>query len=137
MEISLFDDQETLRFKRIILYPYPDLKKIWTRCWITAVQDKQPNVELRVYGPDGLENCSVFLLSQTDQRIETTLHVREPQPGASYHVIAELSDGIGDELALVDTQEFDLVLEFRDPDGAEPGFGMGVDWDEVKRKAQE
>ena len=26
-----------LRFERIVLYPYPDLKRVWSRVWLTAV----------------------------------------------------------------------------------------------------
>lgn len=132
MEIPLFQDDETLRFERIVLYPYPDLKRIWTRVWVTAVQDQHPNLEIRVYNPDGTENTSVFLMSQAEQRIETTLHLRESRPGAAYHVRAELTLGIGDELTVVDSQEFDMTLEFRNPEAHEPGFGMGVDWDQLR-----
>jgi hypothetical protein len=137
IEIPLFDADETLRFDRIVLYPYPDLTRIWTRLWITAVQDETPSVEVRIYNPDGTENTSVFLMSQSDQRIETTLHLREPKPGATYHVRAELTTGMAETLEVQDVQEFDMALEFRNPETPEPGFGIGVDWDEVSRKAQE
>jgi hypothetical protein len=132
MEIPLFQADETLRFERIVLYPYPDLKRIWTRVWVTAVEDQHPNLEIRVFNPDGTENTSVYLMSQTEQRIETTLHLHEPVPHAIYHVRAELSLGIGEEHSSVDAQEFNMVLEFRNPDANEPGFGMGVDWDALR-----
>lgn len=132
MEIPLFQADETLRFERIVLYPYPDLKRIWTRVWVTAVEDQHPNLEIRVFNPDGTENTSVYLMSQTEQRIETTLHLREPMPHATYHVRAELTLGIGEEHSPVDAQEFSMVLEFRNPDANEPGFGMGVDWDALR-----
>ncbi len=61
--------------------------------------------------------------------------MRNPQPGATYHVVAELTKGLGDRGELLDRHEFDLTLEFRNPESGEPGFGFGVDWDEVKRKA--
>lgn len=132
MEIPLFQDDETLRFERIVLYPYPDLKRVWTRVWVTAVEDQHPNLEIRVYNPDGSENTSVFLLSQAEQRIETTLHLREPRPGAIYRVHAHLSLGIGDDLTSVDDEEFEMILEFRNPEAREPGFGIGVDWDQLQ-----
>ena len=137
MDIPLFQADETLRFERIVLYPYPDLKRIWTRLWVTAVEDQHPNVEVRVYNPDGTENTSVYLMSQTEQRIETTLHLRAPLPHATYHVRAELTLGIGEEQSLVDAQEFDMTLVFRNPDAQEPGFGMGVDWDALRRDDEE
>jgi hypothetical protein len=136
MEISLFQQDEPLRFERIILYPYPDLKRIWTRIWLTAVQENKPNIELIVFNPDGSENASVFMMAHGEQRAETTLHLRTPIPNAIYHVVAQLSLGISEHPQLLDRQEFDLTLEFRNPETAEPGFGFGVDWAELKRKKQ-
>ena len=137
MEIPFFDADETLRFDRIVFYPYPDLQRIWARLWVTAVQDEAPHVEIRVYNSDGTENTSVYLMNQTEQRVETTLHLRSPQPGADYHVRAELTRGEHDAVELLDAQEFDLTLEFRNPETPEPGFGMGVDWAALRRKAED
>lgn len=137
MEIPLFEEGQTLRFERIILYPYPDLKRIWTRLWITPVQDQHPNVELTVLNPDGTENASVYMMARTEQRIETTLHLRNPVPGETYRVIADLTLGFTQAPELLDRQEFDLVLEFRDPEKREPGFGIGVDWQEYQRTTGE
>lgn len=137
MQISLFQPDEPLRFERIVLYPYPDLKRIWTRAWMTATPDQHPNIEIIVLNPDGTENGSVFLMAHAEQRLETTLHIRNPQRGATYHVIAELTLGITDKPEKLDHHEFDLILEFRNPDTYEPGFGFGVDWEELKQKAQE
>jgi len=136
MEISLFSADETLRFERVVLYPYPDLKRIWTRAWLTAVQDQRPNIEIVILNPDGTENTSVFLMAHAEQRVETTLHLRNPRPGATYHVIAELTTGMNDKPELLERQEFDMELAFRDPNRQEPGFGFGVDWDQLKQKAQ-
>jgi len=133
MEITLFQDDETLRFERIVLYPYPDLKRIWTRIWVTAVQDQHPNIELRIFNPDGTENSSVLLLSQSDQRIETTLHVRDGIQGAKYRVLANLTLGIEENPQQVDYQEFEMELEFRNPEANDPGFGIGVDWETLRQ----
>lgn len=130
MEISLFQPDATLRFERIALYPYPDLKRIWTRVWLSAVQDQEPNVELIVLNPDGSENTSVYMMARNEPRIETTLHLRNPQPGATYRVIAALSLGLGDDADVLDRHDFDMTLEFRNPERREPGFGIGMDWDE-------
>ncbi|MEZ4673726.1 MAG: hypothetical protein R2932_05705 [Caldilineaceae bacterium] len=138
MEISLFQDDEPLRFERIVLYPYPDLKRIWARAWLTAAQDQHPNIEIVIYNPDRTENTSVFMMAHAEQRLETTLHIRDPKPGATYHVSAELSLGLTDTPEVIDRQEFPLILEFRNPDAKEPGFGMGVDWDALQQgKGQE
>jgi hypothetical protein len=131
MEISLFQNDETLRFERIILYPYPDLKRIWTRAWLTAVEGERPNIEVVVYNPDGSENTSVFVMAHAEQRLETTLHLRNPRPGTAYRVVALLTVGLSDQPELVDRQEFDLLLAFRDPNRKEPGFGIGVDWEQL------
>lgn len=133
MEIPLFQTDEPLRFERIILYPYPDLRRIWTRIWLAAVQDQAPNLELAVLNPDGSENTSIYMMAQRDQRIETTLHLRNPVPGATYRVVASLTLGLSEQPETVDRQEFDLVLEFRDPEQRKPGFGIGVDWNELRQ----
>ncbi|MCB0062281.1 MAG: hypothetical protein KDE19_09205 [Caldilineaceae bacterium] len=135
MEISLFQTDETLRFERIVIYPYPDLKRIWTRAWLTAVEDQAPNIEITVYNPDGTENNSVYMMAHAEQRLETTLHMRNPQPGTTYLVVAELSAGPLEKPEVLDRQEFTMVLEFRNPETGEAGFGMGVDWDELKKQA--
>ncbi len=136
MEISLFQQDEPLRIERAILYPYPDLKRIWTRIWLPAVQDERPNLEILLINPDGSENTSVFMMANAEQRAETTLHVRNPQPGATYHVVIDLTLGISESPALIERREFDLLLEFRNPDTGDPGFGFGVDWDDIRRKKQ-
>lgn len=136
MEIPLFDEGGRLGFERIVLYPYPDLKRIWTRVWLTSASSKRPNIELTILDPDGRENASVYLMSHADPRAETTLHLRQPRPGETYHVVAELSLGMNEAPEIVERQEFDLLLEFRDPDRGDAGFGFGVDWDEIRRRAQ-
>ena len=136
MEISLFETDQPLRVERCVLYPYPDLKRIWVRLWLTAVQEEDhPNLEVMVYNQDGSENCSVFMMEHAEVRAETTLHMRNPNAGATYHVVVEMTKGLGDQARLLDRHEFDMALEFRNPDTGQEGFGFGVDWDEVKRKA--
>ncbi len=126
-EIELFDD-EPLRFQHILVYPYPDLRRLWVRAWLPPQRNVSPNVEYRVLNPDGSENNSMVLLAQTDTKLDNTLHLREPVlPGATYRMVAELSVGLGQDAELVDRQEFELVLEFRDPEAGEPGFGVGLE----------
>jgi hypothetical protein len=137
MEIPLFQQDEPLKFQRIVLYPYPDLKRIWTRIWITPVPDQQPNVEVRILNPDGSENTSVYMMMRSEERTETTLHVRNGVPGATYRVVAELSLGLSESPEVIDRQEFDLTLEFRNPEARQPGFGIGVDWAELWQGAEE
>lgn len=137
MEIPLFEQGETLHFERAVLYPYPDNKRVWTRLWLTAVPDSRPNIEILLNNPDGSENTSVYLMAQTEQRVETTLHLRDPQPGATYRCVVILSEGMGETLNELERREFDLLLTFRNPDRGEAGFGFGVDWDEIARKQRE
>jgi hypothetical protein len=133
MEIPLFEADTPMRFERIVLYPYPDLKRIWTRIWLPAVEDQSPNVEITVMNPDGSENCSVYMMARTEQRIETTLHMRDALPGTIYRVVAVLSTGMGDSAEVLDRREFDMTLEFRNPEKREAGFGVGVDWNELSQ----
>ena len=128
MEINFFDDSATLRFEHILVYPYPDLHRLWVRIWLPALLDGDaPNVELRLINPDGSENNSLVLLAQTDTKLNNTFHLKDPIPGASYRMIAEMTVGFNEQARLVDHQEFPLVLEFRDPDAGQPGFGIGLD----------
>ena len=59
--------------------------------------------------------------------------MRNRKPGETYHVVAELTLGMSETPALVERQEFDLILEFRNPDKKEPGFGVGVDWNQLQQ----
>jgi hypothetical protein len=135
MEIPLFEADTPMRFDRIVLYPYPDLKRIWTRIWLPAVEDQAPNVEITVMNPDGSENCSVYMMARTEQRVETTLHMRDGVPHTTYRVVAVLSTGMGDSAEVLDRREFDMTLEFRNPEKREAGFGIGVDWNEFSQGA--
>jgi hypothetical protein len=135
MEISLFDEDVPLKLDRVVLYPYPDLKRVWARVWLSTLAEEKPNIEIILLDPDGVENCSVYLMAHAEQRAETTLHLRNPVAGQTYPVIVELTRGLGDAAELIDRQQFELALEFRNPEAGEPGFGFGVDWDEVKRKS--
>lgn len=76
------------------------------------------------------------MLAQAEACAETTLQIRNPHPGITYRVIAELSEGIGHQIKLIEHKEFDFTLEFRNPDAGDAGFGFGVDWDEMRRKQQ-
>ena len=135
MEISLFDENVPLKLDRVVLYPYPDLKRIWARVWLSTLAEEKPNIEIILLDPDGIENCSVYLMNHAEQRAETTLHLRNPVAGQTYPVIVALTRGLGDAVELIDRQQFELALVFRNPEAGEPGFGFGVDWDEVKRKS--
>ena len=136
MEIALFDHDAALSVERCVLYPYPDLRRIWTRLWITPTQDdEKPNLEVIVLNPDGSENCSVFMMAHAEARAETTLHMRDSIPGATYRVAVEMTQGIGDAQKILDRHTFDMLLEFRNPETGDPGFGFGIDWDELASKA--
>ena len=103
MEISLFETDKPLAIERCVLYPYPDLKRIWTRLWLTAVQEENhPNLEVAVYNADGSENCSVYMMEHAELRAETTLHLRNPMPGSTYHVVVEMTQGLGEGAKLLD-----------------------------------
>ena len=126
-QINLFEQDTPLQFERILIYPYPDLRRLWVRIWLPArLEDEAPNVELIVYNPDGTENNSLVLLAQTDTRLNNTLHLKNPVlPDESYRVQALLSVGLSKDAKPVDLQTFDLTLTFRDPEAGEPGFGIG------------
>ena len=77
MEISLFQADEPLRFERIVLYPYPDLKRLWTRAWLTVAQGEKPNIEIVVLNPNGRERQC---LSAGPRRAEAGYDAPPAQP---------------------------------------------------------
>lgn len=127
-EINLFEQDTPLRFERILIYPYPDLQRLWVRIWLPArLEGEAPNVELIVYNPDGTENNSLVLLAQTDTKLNNTLHLKHPLwPGETYRVEVLLSVGLSKNAEQVDRQTFDLALEFRNPEAGELGFGIPI-----------
>lgn len=135
MEINLFQDDEPQKFEQVLLFPYPDLKRIWVRAWIVAKLDQNPNVEIRVMNPDGSENNSIYLIAHAENKINSTLHLRKPEPGVTYRVLAELSLGMGETVEVLDHREFDMVLEFRDPEEGQRGFGFGFAQDHDEQSA--
>lgn len=123
VEISLFQDDGPQHFEQVLLFPYPDLTRIWVRMWLTPTLDERPNVELRVMNPNGTENNSIFLIAHGETKVDSTLHLRNPVPGAVYSCVAEMTVGAGPDLRTLDRKEFDLILEFRDPEEGQAGFG--------------
>ena len=85
MEIPLFQDDTPLRFERIVLYPYPDLKRIWTRLWLPAIQDKAPNVEIAVLTPTAARIPASGMMARSEQRIETTCTCATRRPAQPTH----------------------------------------------------
>ena len=125
-QINLFEPDAPLRFERILIYPYPDLRRLWVRIWLPArLEEDAPNVELTLYNPDGSENSSLVLLAQSDTRLNNTLHLKDPVlPGQTYRMEASLTLGLSKDAQLVDRKTFDLTLTFRDPEAGESGYGV-------------
>ena len=125
-QINLFEPDAPLRFERILIYPYPDLRRLWVRIWLPArLEEDAPNVELTLYNPDGSENSSLVLLAQSDTRLNNTLHLKDPVlPGQTYRMEASLTLGLSKDAQLVDRKTFDLTLAFRDPEAGESGYGV-------------
>ena len=125
-QINLFEPDAPLRFERILIYPYPDLRRLWVRIWLPArLEEDAPNVELTLYNPDGSENSSLVLLAQSDTRLNNTLHLKDPVlPGQIYRMEASLTLGLSKDAQLVDRKTFDLTLAFRDPEAGESGYGV-------------
>jgi hypothetical protein len=101
---------------------------------MTAAQGQQPHIEITVYNPDGTENNSVYMMAHAEARLDTTLHMRNPQPDTTYLVVAELSVGSFENPEVLDRQEFTMTLVFRNPEAGEAGFGMGVDWADLQKQ---
>ena len=128
MEIALFQADETLRMERVVLYPYPDLKRIWAR--VLALGGARRKTESRTHRSTILtarKTAASSCWPMPNNGRRPPCICASPSAGATYHAVAELTLGMGDQTELLERQEFDMRLAFRNPDAGDPGFGFGVD----------
>ncbi len=49
-----------------------------------------PNLEVKLYRPDGMEERSVSVIGAMDRNLAMTLHVKHPEPGGVYRIVIDL-----------------------------------------------
>lgn len=121
--INLIQADEPLRIQRIVLYPYPDLTRLWYRLQLEALQDQPPNISICIWNPDQTENASIAYVAYDDAFLEATIHLRQPVPAAEYVCTTEIATGMRPDLRVHDFARFRFPLEFRDAAQGAEGFG--------------
>lgn len=121
--ISLVQPDEPLRIQKILVFPYPDLKRLWFRMQLQAQPDQKPNIDIDVAAVDGPAGNSLAFVSYDDTYLDATIHLKEPRPGSRYQCVVELSLGLPPDMEHVEQVKFEFPLEFRDAENGADGFG--------------
>lgn len=101
--------------QRAEAWPYPDLRRLWVRLETGAFAEF-PNLELTLTDAEKRVVSSMFVVEMREAYQSLTLHLREePHPGERYHLTIVLSRNE----EVLDTQELNFDLVFRDPKGGE------------------
>lgn len=121
--IHLVQENEPLRIQKIILYPYPDLTRLWYRLRLEGWQDVKPNIDIGIWDRNGDINNSLSFVAYDDPFLDATIHLKEPAAGMSYLCTTEVSTGMPPDVKVHDAIRFDFPLEFRDAQQGVEGFG--------------
>lgn len=110
--IPLREETEPPSIRRAEVWPYPDLRRLWTRVETTPFA-AYPNLAFTVADPDGAVVCTMFMVEIREPYQSVTLHLRQnPRPGEPYTLTIELER---DEQVL-DTRVLSFDLVFHDPE---------------------
>jgi len=121
------DGDQPLRVRKIVLYPYPDLTRLWFRLQLEAMPDEPPNIDIQIWNADDTENISVAYVAYDDTFLDATLHLKDPRPRAAYTCTTRVSTGQGADLTVLDAVRFAFSLEFRDAQAGVAGFGYDLE----------
>lgn len=121
--ISLVQPDEPLRIQKILIFPYPDLKRLWFRMQLQAQPNQQPNIDIDVAAVDGPAGNSLAFVAYDDTYLDATIHLKEPHPGSLYQCVVDLSLGLPPDMEHVEQVKFEFPLEFRDAEKGADGFG--------------
>ncbi len=112
MQIQLNWEDDPVRIVDAVVYPYPDLQRLWLRVAVSAFAE-YPDLDARVIDPTGHEVASLAVIELHDQELSHTMHLRRPpQPDAVYQLELRLTRGG----QLLDQQIREFPLTFVDPD---------------------
>ena len=121
------DSNQPLRVRKIVLYPYPDLTRLWFRLQLDSMPTDPPNIDIQIWNPDDSENLKASYVAYDDTFLDATLHLKDPQPLNSYTCTTCVSTGTGVNLQLLDTVRFEFPLKFRDAQAGIEGFGFDLE----------
>lgn len=111
MQIQINWEDQAPEIAAAIVYPYPDLRRLWLRVALTAFAE-YPNLDVVITDPDGLEVARLSAVEVREQELAYTLHLRQaPQPSAVYqaHVLLTRGD------ILLHQMTVDFPLTFVEP----------------------
>ena len=96
MNVNFFDDpsegpraREDVRFNRLGLYVYPDLRRLAVGFDITPFRER-PSIEVRLTNAKGERAGILTVIETLDHNFHLTLHLRDREPTDSYSVVAVL-----------------------------------------------
>ena len=121
------DSDQPLRVRKIVLYPYPDLTRLWFRLQLDALPAELPNIDIQIWNSDNTENISVSYVAYDDTFLDATLHLKDSQPADTYTCTTRVSTGRGQDLVVLDAVRFEFPLEFRDAQAGMEGFGYDLE----------
>jgi len=108
MQIQINWEDQAPEIAAAVVYPYPDLRRLWLRVALTAFAE-YPNLDVVITDPDGHVVASLSAVEVREQELAYTLHLRQaPQPAAVYH--AHLLLTRGDTLLHQLTVDFPLTF---------------------------
>ena len=121
------DSDQPPRVRKIVLYPYPDLTRLWFRLQLESMPVEPPNIDIQIWNPDKTENLSASYVAYDDTFLDATLHLKNPQPTDPYTCTIRVSSGRGVDLKVLDAVRFEFPLEFRDAQAGIEGFGYDME----------
>ncbi len=114
MQIQLNWEDAPAHIVDAVVYPYPDLQRLWLRVAISAFAE-YPDLDARVLDPAGHAVASLAVIELHDQELSHTLHLRRPpQADLVYRLELRLTRGG----QVLDEKHLDFPLTFVDPDSA-------------------
>ncbi len=124
--INLVQSDQPLRVQKIVLYPYPDLARLWFRLQLVALQQEPPNIDVHILNPDGTHNSSLAFVAYDDTFVDATIHMKTFQATALYVCTTTITTGMPPDVVVHDTAHFEFPLVFRDAAVGEEGFGYDL-----------
>jgi hypothetical protein len=86
-EIPLPPDE--VRIQALSAEPYPDGRRVRITFVVTPFQ-KKPNAEILITNELGFQVASVNIIEAHDQKMELTMHLKEPEPEGKFTLSAVL-----------------------------------------------
>jgi hypothetical protein len=80
---------EEVRIRELRADPWPDGRRVRIDLEVTPFQ-KRPSGEISILDDQGEEMASISIIETGDPKMEFTIHLRSPRPGAEYTVSSKV-----------------------------------------------